>query len=338
MKRKKKETSAEQIDRKTTKQIIAVILIGTIILIIDIVSGASGGDIAVIESDGHMYMIRPEKNEDTGYLYLTAEVETDKGVVDKDISVKLDPYEEKGSREENEKEQSDIEVNETERVGYELRNIADGFNKDVSVRRIELPSSLDTGEKVTWRVDSQSNTILILVAVMALSVIIYKNRYSPLKRIKKEQEDSVISNLPEFVNRLVLLLNAGLVLNSAFEKTIEESLLFHEGENDYFTENMNEIYLSMKAANGSMHTELKRFARESGIKELIRVSNIINDNISKGVELTGKLKNENEILWINRKRNCEERCRLAETKLTLPLMIFLIVLIVIVTTPALLEL
>ena len=45
-----------------------------------------------------------------------------------------------------------------------------------------------------------------------------------------------------------------------------------------------------------------------------------------------------EILWISRKKNCEERCRLAETKLTLPLMIFLIVLIVIVITPALLDL
>ena len=338
MKRKKTELSSEQIDRKVKKQISAVIVVGIIILIFDVISGASGGDIAVIESDGHMYMLRPGTDDDTGYLYLTAEVETDKGTVDKNISVRLDPYEEKGASDETQEEEADVGINEEERVGYELRNLADSFNKDASIKRIELPGSLGTGEKVTWKVDSQSNTMLIIAAVMSLSVIIYKNIYSPLKRLKKEQEDSVINNLPEFVNRMVLLLNAGLVLNSAFEKTVEESLVFHESEDDYFTEHMNEIYLSMKAANGSMHTELKRFARESGIKELIRISNIINDNISKGVELTGKLKNENEILWVSRKRNCEERCRLAETKLTLPLMIFLIVLIVIVTAPALLEL
>ncbi|MFQ7012468.1 MAG: hypothetical protein ACLRTA_08070, partial [Clostridia bacterium] len=59
---------------------------------------------------------------------------------------------------------------------------------------------------------------------------------------------------------------------------------------------------------------------------------------SKGTGLTEKLQAESEILWMNRKKNCEERGRLAETKLTLPLVIFLLVLIVITIAPALLEL
>ena len=54
--------------------------------------------------------------------------------------------------------------------------------------------------------------------------------------------------------------------------------------------------------------------------------------------MTEKLQAESEILWMNRKKNCEERGRLAETKLTLPLVIFLLVLIVITIAPALLEL
>lgn len=66
-----------------------------------------------------------------------------------------------------------------------------------------------------------------------------------------------------------------------------------------------------------MHRELREFARKSGIKELIRVANIICDNVSKGTGLTEKLQAESEILWMNRKKNCEERGRLAETKLTL---------------------
>ncbi len=70
----------------------------------------------------------------------------------------------------------------------------------------------------------------------------------------------------------------------------------------------------------------------------MRISNIISDNISKGVELTHKLQRESEILRINRKRACEERGRIAETRLTLPLTIFLLVLIVITVSPALLEL
>ena len=339
MKSKKTDINEAQINKKTKRQIAAVVISGFLIMLADIAAGASGGNIPVIEADGHMYMLRPDTGSETGYLYLTAKVETDEGKVDKSISVKLDPYEDKAAvNESQEAEEEDKDISGEERIGYELRSLADSFNKDVSLKRIELPQYLDTGEKISWEVDRQTNTLLIITFVMVLSVIIYKSRFAPLNRRKKEQAESVIRNLPEFVNRMVLLLNAGLVLNSAFEKTVEESISFHEGEDDYFTGKIHEIYQSMKSDNGSMHTELKRFARESGIKELIRVSNIINDNVSKGVELTDKLRNENEILWISRKKNCEERCRLAETKLTLPLMIFLIVLIVIVITPALLDL
>ena len=90
--------------------------------------------------------------------------------------------------------------------------------------------------------------------------------------------------------------------------------------------------------NASMHVEFRKMAKESGIRELMRVSNIISDNIRKGVELTGKLQAESELLWISRKKSCEEKGRLAETKLTLPLMIFLMVLIIITVAPALMEL
>ena len=89
--------------------------------------------------------------------------------------------------------------------------------------------------------------------------------------------------------------------------------------------------------------EFRDFSRSSehsgeGSRELMRISNIITDNISKGVELTDKLQSESETLWLSRKRSSEERGRLAETKLTMPLTVFLLVLVVVTVSPALLEL
>ena len=186
MRKKKTEISVEQINKNARRQIAAVVIVGAFVLISDIISGASGGNITVIKSDGHMYMLRPDKNGETGYLYLNAEVETENGSVNKNINVKLDPYEEKTNG--NEKQNEEVlksEVSEDERIGYELRNIASSFNNDVSIKRIELPSSLDTGEKVTWEIDEQSNAMLIIVSVMMLSVVIYRNRYAPLKKERK---------------------------------------------------------------------------------------------------------------------------------------------------------
>ncbi len=70
----------------------------------------------------------------------------------------------------------------------------------------------------------------------------------------------------------------------------------------------------------------------------MRISNILSDNMSKGVDLTEKLTRESEVFGIGRKKNCEEKGRLAETKLTLPLMVFLMVLMVVTVAPALMEL
>mgnify|MGYP000656837785 FL=1 len=52
---------------------------------------------------------------------------------------------------------------------------------------------------------------------------------------------------------------------------------------------------------------------------------------------TEKLKQENSLLWLARKQQSEEKGRLAETKLTLPLMILLLVLIMMTIAPAMME-
>lgn len=338
MKKTTDQITEEKINRKIKKQITAVIVVGILIILADIVSSSSGA-ITFIEEHGRYYMIRPEEDEAAGHLNLKATVQTDSGSIDKTVNIRLDPYSKTNKKEgaDTYKEAESAESDE-ERIGYELRSMAGELNADSRMKKIELPAALDSGEKISWEIQRQTNTLVILTGITMLCAIIFFNRNAPLKKQRKEQEESVLSGLPEFVNRLVLLLNAGLVINSAFEKTIEESFGLQNNSGDYFTEKMREIYISVNRTNGVMHSELRSFARECGVKELIRISNIINDNVSKGVELTDKLRNENDLLWMNRKKNCEERCRLAETKLTLPLVIFLVVLIVIVTAPAMLEL
>jgi dynactin complex subunit len=101
---------------------------------------------------------------------------------------------------------------------------------------------------------------------------------------------------------------------------------------------MRDIYDTVHNTNGSMSTEFRNFAKESGIRELLRLSNIIEDNIHKGAALSEKLEAESENLWISRKKACEEKGRLSETKMTVPLMMFLMVLIVITVAPAMIEL
>lgn len=334
------EVTIETAKAYTRKQITIVLILGMALLLVDFVTAGSD-TLEVKKSYGQLYIMRPKADENSGSLSLKAEISGKSRHYEKKINVMLEPYKQDDEPEGDAGDEGDaMTMTEEERLDYELRTAVQALNSDRSVKKVGLPTSLETGESIIWQIeaDTKTNTLPIAALTILMAFALYKNRFSVIKKREERQRESVMRQLPEFVNRLVLLLNAGMVLNSAFEKSVSESLHFNRDADDYFHRNLKEIYLSVKTANGSMNREFRRFARESGIKELIRISNIINDNINKGTELTQKLQSESELLWLNRKKRCEEKGRMAETKLTFPLVIFLMVLIVITVAPALLEL
>lgn len=323
------------LEKKARKRILITAIIGLVLIMTDLAVSSAKTGIDLVQTDRGLYMIRPENGLAAGHGSFRVTVRGKNDTFEKKVSVALDPY---GAKKESKPDTSEEGVSEEERVAQELRSMVSGFNEDSSKRRVLLPAKLKSGESLSWEQEASRNTVPIMAVCILVMAALYKSRFRELEKKKQQERESVIRQLPEFVNRLVLLLNAGLVLSAAFERSVEESMSLSDMKKDYFYGRLHEIYIHVKTSNGSMHKELREFAKNSGIKELIRVANIISDNVSKGTGLTEKLQAESEILWMNRKKNCEERGRLAETKLTLPLVIFLLVLIVITIAPALLEL
>lgn len=337
----RKVVTADEAAAKARKSIIAVLAAGALLIATDMVLSSQGQSAGIVESGGSIYIVRPAEDQNPGHLVLKAEVSDGDKVIEKKIDLTMDPYEKESSEEKQDDGDGEAAGKRNrEAVEMELRGIASELNSDKAVKKVKLPDSLASGEQISWEVEdkSGSNGIAIMAVTVLTAFCIYKKRFSVLEQQRRLQRESVMRQLPEFVNRLVLLLNAGLVLTSAFEKSVEESFVEDSKGDDYFYGKLREIYVLCTTTNASMHVEFRKMAKESGIRELMRVSNIISDNIRKGVKLTGKLQAESELLWISRKKSCEEKGRLAETKLTLPLMIFLMVLIIITAAPALMEL
>ena len=341
------------LNRKAVKRIMAVITAGVLLLLFDLLVGFDFSTLRLMNSGSNMYLVRPAEGSSAGHISLKADIETENGTVTKDYELSLYPYAREnsiraGSGSSGSGDRAGASgiagsMSEEELLAYEMRSVINSMNDDQSARRVTLPDRLRTGEKITWSAAKRTNTAAIAFAMIVLAVFIYRNRFEPLEKMRKVRMDSVRRQLPEFVNRLVLLLGAGLVLSSAFERIVEESRQSAALAGDYFYMCMDGIYSKIKETNGSMEKEFRDFARSSehsggGSRELMRISNIITDNISKGVELTDKLQSESETLWLSRKRSSEERGRLAETKLTMPLTVFLLVLVVVTVSPALLEL
>jgi len=188
-----------------------------------------------------------------------------------------------------------------------------------------------------WEETHSSRIPLLVMIFLVVGIFLYQGRYAKIKAIEKEARESIIRELPEFINKLVLLLSAGLVLTSAFDRILESYEKRGKERKSYFYSQLLQVSVSMRETNNSMIIGLKEFSGRSGVRELTRVTNIIADNASKGAELAEKLQGESELLWLTKRKLAEEKGRLAETKMTLPLMILLLVLIMVTITPALME-
>lgn len=209
---------------------------------------------------------------------------------------------------------------------------------------VSLPAELGEGVEVGWFTDKDNNGILIAAAFLITVLIAYLKRYDQINKEIKETEESIIRDLPEFINKLVLLLNAGLVVSSAFSKIAGDYGSYYQGgkpgkrrKKRHLYEELLEMEKRVDRSNASLIKELKEFSRRCGVREMVRLTAVISDNWNKGGALAEKLEGEGGLLWIGRKKRAEEKGRLAETKLTFPLMILLMVLIMVTIAPAMLE-
>lgn len=130
---------------------------------------------------------------------------------------------------------------------------------------------------------------------------------------------------------------AGLVASAAFFEIADSAVGSDSKTSPLFFE-VSRMAERVRGSNTSFVRELMEFSHGCGLRELVRFSSIVADNADKGSSLAEKLEREGEQLRDQQKRAAEEQGRLAETKLSFPLMILLLVLIVIAVAPVMFEL
>ena len=73
------------------------------------------------------------------------------------------------------------------------------------------------------------------------------------------------------------------------------------------------------------------------VKELSRVTGILLESRDKGIDIWDRLAQEGETLWENRRQRALEKIKLTESKMSFPLGLLLIALIIITAAPAMLQ-
>lgn len=168
-------------------------------------------------------------------------------------------------------------------------------------------------------------------SICFLVVIVISSDRELEKQLKKRHL-SMKWDFPDFLNKVAILVNAGLTVYKAWEKTVTEnkrvSAFYKEAE----------IVIKEISAGKSELKAYEDFARRCRTIEIARFVSIIIQNIKKGnAELSSILRVLSAESWEMRKNTAKKLGEEASAKMVLPMTIVFVAIILIVSTPAVLS-
>lgn len=258
--------------------------------------------------------------------------ETEDGVAEDEITVDLTPDETPDPSEQS----VETELSPREKMIDGIREAVEtAVARQKGKRRILLPQTV-SGSAVEY-VNPENNkdfsAFYLSLSVLLLLPFLWKRQ---CEQKLEEREKQLSLDYPELVHKTVLLLSAGLTIRGCFERIHEEYTrqLAGGGKRRYVYEEVCVSCQEMK--NGVPEPEvIETFGKRCRQLPYLKFSSIINQNIRKGAEgLTKLLEIEAMEAFEKRKETVKRMGETAGTKLLLPMMLMLGVVMAIIIIPA----
>ena len=311
-------------NRKTIIMIIiSVILLTSVSMLKSLMSGAK----YISAGNGTVQgVIRDDTDETVSFpLKVEADIDGKKKTKDVTLTIRGDSKE-TGEKTDHKDERTLFET--------EISEMISRLSEECS-KRIMFPSSLSDGTELIWRKGSSSTELILVFIAPFLIWLLYINGERKKRELIRNKISSVERDLPAFNDQLLLMMGSGLIFREAFMRIAEGYR--KRRKRSCFEDAIVEIEDETRNGVADIVSVMTRKAESMGVSQFSRLAGIIRDNQLKGYDISGKLKSEAEILWDLRKRNAEERGRLAETRLTMPLALLLLVLVLVTAAPAIIQ-
>ena len=236
------------------------------------------------------------------------------------------------SKEVAKRETENSTMSSSEIASLEVSRIVKDLNQE-SGQIIELPLTSPGGVKLKWMVPQRGKEFLIPLGFPSVIMLfLYRGEKDKQETKEKNDRESLLRELPGFNNKLVLLLESGLIYEEAIDRICRKS-----DSGGFVTSVFSKAIEESGLMNGHVNKIVGDYARDRKLAELSRLVSIVSESRDRGTDLREKLNVEGEILWEKRKRQAEEVGKLVDTKLALPLGMMLISLLMVTAAPALLQ-
>lgn len=221
-----------------------------------------------------------------------------------------------------------------ETLSYALKKQVQSAEEDSAQQeKLTLPEEVE-GRRVSWMEPEASLSGICLAVTVLASVCAYFGKEQEFRQEKKKRERQLVLDYPNLLFQFSMLLSAGLTMQNTFLRIAGE---YREREG----KEVRPAYEEMLGACYEMKSGVseaqayENFGRRCGITPYVRLGALLSGNLQKGAQgLTGLLRDEAVTAMDERRQLARRLGEEAGTKLLMPMVLMLLIVLVILMLPA----
>lgn len=192
------------------------------------------------------------------------------------------------------------------------------------------------GSEIAWSVEGKDYSTVLWCMTPILAVLLFFLKDQDIQKDLENRTDRLRQEYPELVHKLVLYIGAGMSVRGAFAKIAGEyeKRRGTSSEESFCGEEL--VLLCRQLRAGTMEDiAIDSFGRRVGVREYIRLSTLLVQNRKRGnQELLSRLLDEADTSLEEQLLNVRKSGEEAGTKLLIPMVCMLGIVMVIIMVPA----
>ena len=192
------------------------------------------------------------------------------------------------------------------------------------------------GKDIVWSQKVEDNSLLLCVAALVVAVLVYWMSDKDLHQQLEKRHQSLRREYPDLVHRLALFVGAGMTVRGAFGKISSDYEKKRESTGRKMPAYEEMLRTCRELQSGTSEGEaLEHFGRRTGQQEYIRLSTLLMQNVKRGSStLLERLREEADKAGEEKLMESRRLGEEAGTKLLLPMVMMLAVVMVMIMVPA----
>lgn len=198
---------------------------------------------------------------------------------------------------------------------------------------VKLPDTI-SGSSVSFVTPAKNSEDIFIILALISGIVLFFLSSKELDKKLKLRNQQLLQDYPEIVSKLMLLSNAGLNIKNSLQKIVAD---YHASPSFKPRFAYEELALTLNSLNSGKSEAFaySEFGKRCGLMPYIKLGALLEQNLNKGTkELRYHLNNEVRNAFENHKADTITKSKHAETKLLIPMIMILIVIMLFIMVPS----